>query len=83
MTPLFKADREAWGNKELPWEGMGCWSPVFPARYDDVTLLATTAVKELAQAVNEDVWGERLVSYEQQFDQEKFTGIVRVEHSVG
>lgn len=42
-----------WLNKELqehrgfvlPREGAGCWSPVFPARSDDVWLMSSVAVK--------------------------------------
>lgn len=32
-------------DNDLPREGIGCWSVVFPARADDVWLLASTAIK--------------------------------------
>ena len=31
----------------LPWEGTGCWSPVFPAQYADVAHAAAVCVKAL------------------------------------
>lgn len=31
----------------LPWAGAGCWSPVFPARVDDIVSLVGAAVREL------------------------------------
>jgi hypothetical protein len=31
----------------LPWEGPGCWSPVFPARVDDITALVSLTIREL------------------------------------
>lgn len=34
-------------SSALPWEGPGCWSPVFPARVDDITALVAVAVREL------------------------------------
>lgn len=30
--------------KEMPWEGVGCWSPVFPAKVSDVARAASFAV---------------------------------------
>ena len=30
-------------------EGVGCWSPLFPARYDDIMLAASVVVKELTR----------------------------------
>lgn len=36
-------DRSAKRPDELPWEGIGCWHSVFPARADDIGLLAATA----------------------------------------
>lgn len=32
---------------ELPWQGIGCWHPAFPARIDEIWLLASTAVAAL------------------------------------
>lgn len=31
-------------EKELPWEGIGCWSPVFPAKNSDVSRAASIVV---------------------------------------
>ncbi|MBI4525148.1 MAG: ThiF family adenylyltransferase [Deltaproteobacteria bacterium] len=39
--------QEANDYKDLPWprEGIGCWNPVFPARSDDIWLMASMATK--------------------------------------
>jgi molybdopterin/thiamine biosynthesis adenylyltransferase len=81
--PLFDADRVAWGEKDLPEEEIGCWSPIFPARYDDITLLASAAVKELTRLMLDDVHSERFVTFEQQWVNGDFTGLIRVEHDCG
>lgn len=39
------------GNGGFPREGIGCWHPVFPARADDIWLLASAAVKRLETLV--------------------------------
>jgi hypothetical protein len=48
----FRKVIEPWLTREqsepkepFPREGIGCWHPVFPARADDVWLMAATAVK--------------------------------------
>lgn len=46
------ASRSAGMAGELRWEGPGCWSPVFPARMDEMALMAAIVV-ERAQALME------------------------------
>jgi hypothetical protein len=40
-------DDEAERNEDMPWEAVGCWHPVFPARVDEVWLLAAAAIGQL------------------------------------
>jgi hypothetical protein len=44
------ARAEADRGEERPWEGLGCWHPVFPARPDQVSLMAAAAVGLLNDA---------------------------------
>jgi hypothetical protein len=44
-TPLRAAEVER--DEERPMEGVGCWHPVFPARVDEVWLMAAAAVELL------------------------------------
>lgn len=37
-------------DEERPWEGVGCWHPVFPARADEMWLMAAAAVGLLDDA---------------------------------
>ena len=41
---LMREDAEKIEEEGLPWEGTGCWSPVFPARHSDVSRAASLAV---------------------------------------
>lgn len=45
MQPWIDADTRP--AEDFPHEGIGCWSSVFPARSDDVTLLAAIAARQL------------------------------------
>ena len=47
VAPWLQGEAATWANGEELLEGAGCWSPLFPARYDDVVLAAAVCVKEL------------------------------------
>lgn len=48
MTPWFAKGTAEFDDTRLPWEGVGCWHPVFPARIDQVWLLVSAIVGVLA-----------------------------------
>jgi len=50
--PHWQREREEHPLEELPWEGIGCWHPIFPGRIDDVWLLAAAAVKFIEGAID-------------------------------
>jgi ThiF family len=67
-----REDRLAAGD--LPRDGIGCWAPVFPARADDVWMLAAVAVKWLESAVASNTPSFKV--FEQMFDKDgAFVGI--------
>jgi hypothetical protein len=39
------------GKDEAPWEGQGCWHPVFPASGADVTLMAAVAAQFIRRVI--------------------------------
>ena len=41
---MMRKDAEKIKEEGLPWEGTGCWSPVFPARHSDVSRAASLVV---------------------------------------
>lgn len=47
LSPWLTNETIAWAASDELLEGAGCWSPLFPARYDDVVMAAATCVKEL------------------------------------
>jgi len=47
LQPWLLEDREKLREDDLPWESIGCWSPIFPARVDGIRLFAAIAVKAL------------------------------------
>lgn len=47
VRPWLEHESKAWADNDEVLEGAGCWSPLFPARYDDVVLAAAVCVKEL------------------------------------
>jgi len=75
---------EDYGNtrmEDVPREGLGCFHPVFPARIDDMTLLASCAMKEIARFMEDDVL-ERRSTFKQLEQAGVFGGISREEYDV-
>ena len=51
VRPWLQRERTQWAEAGELLEGAGCWSPLFPARSDDVWLAAVATVKHLERAV--------------------------------
>ena len=56
-------------------EGIGCWHPLFPARIDDIQMLAGAAFKIIEQQLFRPK-EERLVVIEKQYADGEFTGVM-------
>lgn len=52
-APWLDRDRSEFDGFEFPWEGIGCWHPVFPAPAHAVWLAASIAVKGLDQFMSD------------------------------
>jgi hypothetical protein len=78
LSPWLQKDRQAVGDAELPREGVGCWHPVFPARADDVWMMASISVKHLEETLKSSTPANGLTVFEQQFNGSAFAGVVRV-----
>ena len=61
---------------EAPREGVGCWHPVFPARYEDVSLFASVALKHLEEVCLTHS-APSLSVYSQTVVEGRFTGVTR------
>jgi hypothetical protein len=51
VRPWLDHESKEWGGSDEVLEGAGCWSPLFPARYEDILLAAAVCVKELEALV--------------------------------
>jgi hypothetical protein len=47
INPWLLLEREELGDTEMPWEGTGCWHPVFPARASDFAMMAGVALRQI------------------------------------
>jgi molybdopterin/thiamine biosynthesis adenylyltransferase len=85
IRPALTSDTYKDKLSNLPREGIGCWHPVFPARSDDIWLLAATAVKHMENVLRdrEKYNTPSLIIYNQISESDSFTGITRIgyEHS--
>ncbi len=83
----FKSAMKDWLNKEkdefddyeFPQEGIGCWHPVFPARADDLWLMASVASNFFVNAIDQKNVQKQLMVFEQQVENNQFLGVKRVQ----
>lgn len=47
INPWLIREREEIRGREMPWEGTGCWNPVFPARASDFAFMAGVALRQI------------------------------------
>lgn len=66
----MKENENAIVDKEFPWEGTGCWSPVFPAMAADVQLVASFATGIIKTIVEKDLYDEKYYIYERTDDED-------------
>lgn len=76
VAPWLVQEQAEFADLDLPREGIGCWHPVFPARCDDLSLLASMTVKQVERSFLTAA-GPQLLVFEQQFDDGEFIGIRR------
>ncbi|WP_020475859.1 HesA/MoeB/ThiF family protein [Zavarzinella formosa] len=53
VSPWLRRDIADGAGDTQPWEGTGCWNPVFPARADDVWQLAAASIRHVERTVTE------------------------------
>ncbi|MBT2639369.1 ThiF family adenylyltransferase [Bacillus sp. ISL-39] len=75
INPWLRDEQDKYKDEELPREGLGCWHPLFPARIDDVWLMASTAIKTFEVIFKENSTTPKLFVYEQQWNNGAFEGI--------
>ena len=70
-------EEESLRNKDSEYfEGVGCWSPLFPARIDDMVIAGSVFMKILEEVVA-DFQKDELIVFKKQ-GSSKFNGFKRV-----
>ncbi len=59
MNPILDSEIKRLVNEPLPREGIGCWHPVFPGAYHDISALTGFALKRLG-AIASSPWKTQL-----------------------
>lgn len=78
LRPRLDQQKEDHGDTEWPREGVGCWHPVFPARADEVWLLAAAAVQHLVESAMKESNEAELVVFERIEESGSFAGLRRL-----
>lgn len=76
---MMKEDEKKVISSDLPWEGTGCWSPVFPAMAADVQLVASFVTGIIKSILENEVQEDRYYMYKKEFDEDGvIKGFVRI-----
>ncbi|MDP9310778.1 MAG: ThiF family adenylyltransferase [Chloroflexota bacterium] len=75
VQPFLLKEWPLYAEQELPREGVGCWHPVFPARFDDIAMMAGHAVKWLEEREALPPAQPSLTVYRQQHEAGLFVGV--------
>lgn len=75
VNPWVHKEREGRSEDEFPRDGIGCWSPIFPARIDDVWMMSSIVVKNIEKYINTPSTNPILMVYEQKWTGDNFCGI--------
>jgi len=75
MEPLLHQQKSVHAQLKFPWEGIGCWHPIFPARLDDIEMLLGCAVKKVEDALQHPTCCELFLIEKNYDEQNIFTGL--------
>ncbi|MCX6064976.1 MAG: ThiF family adenylyltransferase [Chloroflexi bacterium] len=76
IDPILKDETFLWSERGDVLEGAGCWSPLFPARLDDIFIAAASCIKVLEEIVETSRSETKLTVFEQITDH-GFDGLKR------
>jgi hypothetical protein len=76
LAPWLADEATVWSANDEVLEGAGCWSPLFPARADDVMLASAMCVKELEHLAVERATAPRFRVFEQQRTPDGISGFL-------
>lgn len=76
---ILQEERKLSTQDEAVFQGAGCWSPLFPARFDDIMLAASTGLKTIESCISlKRAPKSELTVYEQLYDESGiFSGITQ------
>lgn len=78
LNPWLQKELQEYEGQQLPMEGIGCWHPVFPARVDDVWIMASVAVKHIEALMASPSQEPDFAVFEQIHENGAFCGVHRV-----
>lgn len=81
ISPWLTLELDEYKDKELPRDGIGCWSPVFPARADDIWIASSTALKVIESFILNPTEEPIVEVFEQCYENGTFIGFKKIKES--
>jgi hypothetical protein len=78
VSAWIERDKIKLQDYDLPRDGVNCWSPTFPARYDDILQVSSASIKIIENFIRKHEQ-ELDVVYQRFSEDENFLGYQRIE----
>jgi len=79
FSPLWEEEVQHQNSESFPNEGIGCWHPVFPARFDEMLCWASVSVTILDELSNKGDFSNSLHVFERTTESGLFSGIRKIQ----
>lgn len=77
LDTWLSVEQQKWNDEPELLEGAGCWSPLFPARLDDISAAASACVKIIESTVKRPPTDPALVVFEHRYEHNTYVGFCR------
>lgn len=79
LKPFAEKDLVDFKDNPLPREGIGCWHPVFPAKANEVAIMASISINYIEEIIHNDVFMNNFRVYETIYNNGIFSGVNIIE----
>ncbi|MCS6105072.1 ThiF family adenylyltransferase [Clostridium botulinum] len=75
LRPFAMRDLNDFKEEPLPREGIGCWHPVFPAKANEIALMASISINYIEEVIKMNSFNDNFRVYETIYNNGVFSGI--------
>lgn len=75
LKSFAEEDLTNFKDEPLPREGIGCWNPVFPAKANEIALMASISINYIEEIIHNNTFADNFRVYETIYNNGIFSGV--------